>query len=165
MKIKSNGCLKKASLVLIIGLLLLFSLTGCSQSSNSQSIKMDKLDTASAVTTTNGQMDWRYYTQKTIFPSGYSGDFWVVFNFSNILHDKNVNVQTSVYIVSNGILEDESNKYINSSNSTDNTLFWGNKFDISKYTAGNYNIIVTVTDLMTGRSASQMNTLKIGGSG
>jgi hypothetical protein len=164
MKVKSNGWLKKGSSLLIIGLILLLSVTGCNKSSSAKPFKMDNLATASAVTLTNGQRDWRNYTQKKTFASGYSGEFWVTFSFSNALHDKTVNVKGNIYMVLNGVLIDQKSKDVNLTDSTDNSLFWGDSFDISKYADGDYTVIVTMTDLISATSTSIMNTFKIGGS-
>ena len=158
------GCLfRRGGWILIAGLLLISLLSaGCSkQSANSKVIKIDNLDTASVVTLINGQ-HWQTYNQQKIFPEGYSGEFWVVFECSNILHNNNINIEIDTYIESGGILEDEASKYVDQTDATDNTLYWGNKFDISKYNAGNYTVIVTMTDLISATSATMMNTFTIG---
>lgn len=131
---------------------------------NHTSLSVDKLDTASSVTSTNGQIDWRNYTQKDTFASGYSGEFLVMFSFSNALHNKTVNVKGDIYIVSNGVLIDSKNKDVNQTTATNNTLFWGDNFDISKYADGDYMVVINLTDLISGTSTSATNTFKIGGS-
>ena len=164
MKLKSSMWLKKAGSLLIIGSILLLALTGCSKSSSGNVIKINNMATASSVTITNGQTDWRNYTQQKTFASAYNGGFWVVFNFSNALHDKAVNVKGNIYIVQNGVLKDEQSKDVSLTDSSDNTLYWGGIFDISQYADGDYTVIVTITDLISGTSASIMNTFKVGGS-
>jgi len=159
------GCLsKKCGLIFMVGLLSIsLLLAGCStQATTGNVIKINNVATASSVTTTNGEQDWRNYTQQKNFSSGYSGEFWVMFEFSNVLHNSNTNVKINIYIVSGGILEDEASKYLDQADATDNTLYWGNQFDISKYNNGDYTVIVTMTDLISATSATMTNTFKIG---
>jgi len=125
-------------------------------------LKVDKVDTASSVTLTNGLRDWRNYVVQESFPSGYSGEFWVMFSFSNVLHDRKTHIKANIYIVSDGELKAEENKEANITDSSDNKLWWGNMFDISSYPDGNYSVIVTLTDLISGTSASLTTTFKIG---
>jgi hypothetical protein len=137
--------------------------TGCSKQNTSGTvIKINNVATASSVTTTNGEQDWRNYSQQKSFSSGYSGDFWVMFDFSNVLHNSNINVKINIYIVSGGILEDEASKYVDQTDATDNTLYWGNQFDISKYNDGDYTVIVTMTDLISATSTTTTTTFTIG---
>ena len=164
MKQKSTTWLKKGCLLLIIASVLLLALAGCSKSSSDKLFKMDNLATASAVTTTNGQTDWRNYTQQKTFASGYNSGFWVVFSFSNALHNKAVNVEGNIYIVQNGVLKDQKSKEISLTDSTDNILYWGDIIDISKYADGTYTVVVTMTDLSSATSSSMMNTFKVGSS-
>ncbi len=133
-------------------------LNGC----GSNAFKVDSVDTASSVSITNGVLDWTKYTIQESFPSGYSGDFWVMFSFSNMLHNGITNIKANIYIVSNGELKAEENKEADISNSSDNKLWWGNSFDIGNYTDGDYSVIVTVTDLIAGTSASERTTFHIG---
>ena len=157
---------RRCGWIFMVGLLSIsLLLAGCSkQTTTSKFIKINNVATASNITTTNGEQDWRNFTQQKSFSSGYSGDFWVMFEFSNALHNSNINVKINIYIVSGGILEDEASKYVDQTDATDNTLYWGNKFDISKYNAGNYTVIVTMTDLISATSATMMNTFTIGSS-
>jgi len=145
-------------------ILLCLLLIGCANQAQN-ALKVDRVDTASSVTLTSGGLrDWREYTLQRSFPSGYSGEFWVMFSFSNMLHDRTIHVKANIYIVSNGELKAEENKEANITDSSDNKLWWGNSFDISSYPDGDYSVIVTVTDLISGTSASLMTTFKIGGS-
>jgi hypothetical protein len=125
-------------------------------------LKVDGVDTASNVTLTGGVQDWRNYTIQDSFPSGYSGEFWVMFSFSNMLHDGKTHVKVNIYILSNGELIAEENKEANLTDSSDNKLWWGNMFDISSYADGDYSAIVTVTDLISGTSASLSTAFRIG---
>jgi hypothetical protein len=85
-----------------------------------------------------------------------------MFEFSNVLHNSNTNVKINLYIVSGGILEDGASKYVDQTDATDNILYRGNKFDISKYNNGDYTVIVTMTDLISATSATMTNTFTIG---
>jgi hypothetical protein len=85
-----------------------------------------------------------------------------VFAFSNALHDQAINVKGNIYIVQNGLLKDQRSKDVNWVDSADNTLYWGDIFDISGYADGNYTIIVTITDLISATSDSIMSTFTIG---
>jgi hypothetical protein len=159
------GMFKRLSWFLISALLILSMLpAACSrtQAAGGKIIVVDNLVTASAVTQTGGQRDWRNYTQYKIFPSGYSGDFFVVFSFSNALHDKAVNAKANIFILSNGVIKDQKSKDVSLTDSTDNQLFWGDSFDISKYADGTYTVIVTVTDLLSATSSTIMNTFSVG---
>ena len=161
------GCLfRRCGLIFIASLLLIpLLLTGCSkQTTTGKFIKINNVATASSITTTNGEQDWRNFKEQKSFSSGYSGDFWVMFEFSNILHSSNINVKINVYIVSGGILEDEASKNVDQTDATDNTLYWGNQFDISKYNNGDYTVIVTMTDLISATSATMTNAFTIGSS-
>jgi hypothetical protein len=158
------GCLfRRGGWILIAGLLLISLLSaGCSkQSANSKVIKIDNLDTASGVTLINGQ-HWQTYNQQKIFPEGYSGEFWVVFECSNILHNNNINIEIDTYIESGGILEEKSSQNENQTDATDDTLYWGKQFDISKYRSKYYTVIVTITDLISAKLATMTNTFAIG---
>jgi hypothetical protein len=118
--------------------------------------------TASNVTTTNGQLDWRQYTQQNTFPSGYSGGLWVMFSFSNMLHEKAVNIKADIYLISNGETKAVKNKAASLTDATDNSLWWGDVFDISAFPDGDYTAIVTITDVIAGTAAAQMTTFNIG---
>ena len=142
-------------------ILLSLLLIGCANHTQ-DALKVDTVDTASSVTLTDGVRDWREYTPQESFPSGYSGEFWVMFNFSNMLHDKVTRVKINIYIVASGELKAETSKYANLTNSSDNELWWGNSFDISGYPDGDYSVIMTMTDLIAGTSASLSTTFKIG---
>jgi hypothetical protein len=164
MKDKFGCLLKRSGWIFMVGLLSIsLFLAGCSkQTTTSKFIKINNVATASSITTTNGEQDWRNFTQQKNFSTGYRGDFWVMFEFSNVLHNNNINVKINIYIVSGGILEDEASKYVDQTDATDNTLYWGNKFDISKYNNGDYTVIVTMTDLISATSATMTNTFTIG---
>ncbi len=159
MKDIRSGLLWKSELIVISSLILLsLLLSGCQNA-----FKVDSVDTASSVTLTGGQRDWRNYVSQKSFPSGYSGELWVMFNFSNMLHDKVIRVKANIYIVYNGELKAEKNKEANITDSSDNKLWWGDIFDISNYPDGDYSVIVTMTDLIAGTSASLTTTFKVGG--
>ena len=162
MKNNRGGLLRKSLWMLMVCVISLSLLPiGCANHAQ-DALKVDTVDTASSVTLTDGVRDWREYTPQESFPSGYSGEFWVMFNFSNMLHDSNTHVKANIYIVSNGELRAEENKEANITDSSDNKLWWGNSFDISSYPDGDYSVILTVTDLIAGTSASLSTTFKIG---
>jgi hypothetical protein len=141
----------------LLGLLLI----GCAKPSQN-ALTVDRVDTASSVTrTSSGLLDWRKYSAQDSFPSGYSGEFWVMFSFSNMLHEGKTHVKANIYIVSNGELKAEKSKEANLTDSSDNKLWWGDSFDISGYPDGDYSAIVTVTDLIWGTSASQATMFNI----
>jgi hypothetical protein len=160
-----NGILKKPRVIFTVSLILLALLLAvlavCIYHAQS-AFKVDGVDTASNVTITGGVRDWQKYVLQESFPSGYSGEFWVMFSFSNMLHDGKTHVKVNIYILSNGELIAEENKEANLTDSSDNKLWWGNMFDISSYADGDYSAIVTVTDLIAGTSASLATTFKIG---
>ena len=166
MKEKLGYLFRRYGCIFLVGLLLVSLLSiGCSkQTTNGKVITINNVATASSITTTNGEQDWRNFTQQKSFSSGYSGEFWVMFEFSNVLHNVNINVKINIYIISGGILEDEASKYVDQTDATDNTLYWGNQFDISKYNNGDYTVIVTMTDLISATSATMTNTFTIGSS-
>jgi hypothetical protein len=151
---------------ILMALLLIISLTptACSRTAGAAGkvLIVDNLVTASAIKTINGQKDWRNYTQMKNFPSGYNGDFFVVFSYSNALHNGTINTKGNIYIVSNGVSVDQKIRDVYLTESTDNQLFWGDSFDISKYTDGTYTVVVTITDLLSGASASIKNTFTVG---
>jgi hypothetical protein len=124
-------------------------------------LKVDKVATASSVTTTNGQLDWRNYTAQKTFTAGYTGGLWVMFNFSNMLHDKTINVKVDMYLISNGETKAVKNKVSSMTDATDNSLWWGDTFDISGLPAGDYAALVTVTDVIAGTAAAQMTAFNI----
>ncbi len=165
MKDTLSGLLRKGWLISISSLILLSLLpAGCANTDlQKNAFKVDSVDTASSVTLTAGQRDWRNYVQQKSFPSAYSGEFWVMFNFSNMLHDQVTRVKINIYIVSQGELKAEKNKEVNRTNSSDDKLWWGDIFDISNYPDGDYSVIVTMTDLIAGTSASLTTTFKVGG--
>jgi hypothetical protein len=163
MKAKQSGLLWKSGWIVISCLILLsLLLSGCANHAQN-ALKVDTVDTASSVTLTGGVPDWRNYVSQESFPSGYSGEFWVMFNFSNMLHDSKTHIKANIYIVSQGELKAERNKESNLTDSSDNRLWWGDSFDISLYPDGDYSVIVTVTDLISGTSASLTATFKVGG--
>ena len=141
--------------------LLCLLFTGCTKGGE-DTFKVDRVETATSVTLTDGLQDWRNYVTQKSFTSGYSGEFWVMFNFSNVLHDGKINFKANIYIVSDGDLISEENKEAAITDSSDNKLWWGNLFDISMYPDGDYSAIVTVTDLISGTSASLTTAFKIG---
>lgn len=164
MKDTLRGLLRKGWLISISSLILLLLLpAGCANNDTQNAFKVDNVDTASSVTLVGGQQDWRNYVPQKSFPSAYSGEFWVMFNFSNMLHDKVIRVKINIYIVSQGELKAEKNKEVNITNSSDNKLWWGDIFDISNYPDGDYSVIVTMADLIAGTSASLTTTFKVGG--
>jgi hypothetical protein len=160
--VKSNLWLKKAGMISVAMFILLASIAGCHKESSGKNIKMVNLDTAYSVTQTNGQIDWRRYTPEKTFTPDHSSALWVVFSFSNALHGKVINVKGNIYIVQNGLLIDQKSKDVNWTDSADNTLYWGDVFDVSGYSNGNYTIIVTITDLISATSDSIMKTVTIG---
>ncbi|MBT9161248.1 MAG: hypothetical protein AAGB97_02950 [Dehalococcoidia bacterium] len=163
MKEIRSGLMRKGWCIFISSLILLsLSPAGCANTDTQNAFKVDSVDTASIVTLSGGQPDWRNYVSQKSFPSGYSGEFWVMFSFSNMLHDKTTRVKANIYIVSQGELKAEKNKEANITDSSDNKLWWGNRFDISNYPDGDYLVIVTMTDLIAGTSASLTTTFKVG---
>lgn len=167
MKEKRGGLVSKVGRI-FISLLILSSLllNGCTNNTlKVNTLKVDSVDTASSVTLIKEQRDWRTYVQQKSFASGYKGEFWVMFSFSSMLHDKTIWVKAHIYIVSNnGELKGEKNKEATITDSSDNRLWWGDSFDVSSYPDGDYSAIVTITDLIAGTSASRTNTFKIGAS-
>jgi hypothetical protein len=157
-RLKKHRVIFTLSLILI----LLASLLAVCVCRAQSAFKVNTVDTASNVTLTGGVRDWRNYVPQESFPSGYSGEFWVMFSFSNMLHDGKTHVKVNIYILSNGELIAEENKEANLTDSSDKKLWWGNMFDISSYTDGDYSAIVTVTDLISGTSASLSTAFKIG---
>lgn len=125
-------------------------------------LRIDSLDTASSVSQTNNGPNWHEYVKQNSFASGYSGGFWVMFSFSNILHGKSVNIKADIYILSNGALKTVKDKPANLADTSWNQLWWGDTFDISAYPDGDYTVILTVTDVIAGTSAAQMTTFSIG---
>jgi hypothetical protein len=166
MKEKMIGLMRKGGWILITGLMFLSVLpAGCfSQPSNtSNSLKINYLDTASDVAVTNGQRDWRNYDQKKIFPSGYAGELWIMFGFSNMLHNRETKIKTEIYIYSGEEIKDRKYKEADLSDSNDNTLFWGDTIEISTYPSGNYSVILMITDLITGvRVGTKTNFIIVG---
>ena len=118
-------------------------------------LKIDYLYTASNVTSVNGQLDWHKYEVQKSFIAGSSNGLWVVFGFSNILHDGKVNIKADIYIVSNGQIVDWKNNDASLTESTFNNLYWGDTFDISTIEAGEYTILLTINDIIAGTSATQ----------
>jgi hypothetical protein len=164
MKNNRGGLLRKNRWMFMLCLIsLCLLLSGCGGSGQKNIVQVDNVSTASNVSITNGVWDWQQYVQQDSFPSGYSGAFWVMFSFSNILHDGTTHIKANIYIVSGGELIAEENKEANLTDSSDNKLWWGNSFDISSYTDGNYSVIVDVVDLISGTSASLNTTFRIGG--
>lgn len=166
MKENLRVLLKKSGYILIAGLIFFLALpTGCSGpvSSASNAITIDNLTTASVVRMTNGQRDRRTYGQKKSFPSGYSGEFWVMFSFSNMLHNKAIHVFARIYIYSGDESKIQKNKEFNLTDSTDNTLYWGENFDISTYADGDYAVFLMMDDLISGTTVGTKTDFTIGG--
>jgi hypothetical protein len=125
-------------------------------------VTVNSVSTASNVFMTDGVWDWQQYVQQGKFPSGYAGEFCVMFNFSNILHDKAVNIEANVYIFSKGEIMARQSQNASVTNTSDNTLWWGAFLNISSYPDGNYSVIVNITDLIAGASAAKATYFQIG---
>ena len=166
MKGKYSGLLYKGGGVLIAFLILIpLLISGCGgggSSTPTNIVQIDGVTTASNVSMTNGVWNWQQYVQQDRFHSGYNGTFWVMFNFSNILHSNAVNIEANVYIFSNGEIMAKQSKNASITSTTDNKLWWGSLFDISDYSDGNYSVIVNVTDLLAGTSAAKATYFQIG---
>ncbi len=124
-------------------------------------LKIDYLDTASSVTSVNGQLDWHKYVTQKSFTAGSQDGMWVMFGFSNMLHSGKVNVKADIYVISNGQIVDWKNNDATLNDSADSELYWGDTFDISTYAAGDYTVLLTVTDIIAGTSATQKTTFII----
>jgi hypothetical protein len=162
-KLKHSGLLSKSVWILISCLLLVpLMLGGCGGGTPTNIVTVDSVSTASNVSMTDGVWDWQQYVEQDSFPSGYEGAFWVMFNFSNILHDDTVNINANIYILSNGETWDMQSKNASITDTTDNTLWWGGLFDISSYADGDYSVIVNITDLIAGTSAAKAAYFEIG---
>jgi hypothetical protein len=125
-------------------------------------LKIDYLDTASSVTTINGQADWHEYVAQKSFTAGSQDGLWVMFGFSNMLHNRKVNVIADIYIISNGQVVASRNNDAALNDSTYGNLYWGDTFDISTYAAGDYTVLLTINDIIAGTSATQKTTFNIG---
>ena len=165
MKEKHNGLLYKSGGVLIAFLILIpLLISGCGGggSTATPTVQVASVSTASNVSMTDGIWDWQQYVEQDSFTSGYDGAFWVMFNFSNILHDDTVNIKANTYILSNGEIMAEQSKNASITDTTDNTLWWGGLFDISSYADGDYSVIVNITDLIAGTAAAKAAYFEIG---
>jgi len=167
-KEKHSGLLYKSGGVLIAFLILIpLLLVGCecdfncSKEQAQSTIRVNSVTTASNVSMTDGVWDWWQYVEQDSFPSGYEGPLWVMFNFSNALHNGSVNIRANVYILSNGAIKAEDTKDASITNSSDNTMWWGDLFDISTYADGDYSVIVTITDLIAGTAAANWTNFEI----
>ena len=164
---EKHSCLLSKSVWILISCLLLIPLliSGCGGGGGSEQtniVTVDSVSTASNVSMTDGVWDWQQYVEQDSFPSGYNGTFWVMFNFSNILHKDTVNIKANIYILSNGETWDVQSKNASITDTTDNTLWWGGLFDISSYPDGDYSVIVNITDLIAGTSAAKAAYFEIG---
>lgn len=162
MKEKRSFLLNKSGWIFVALLLLLILSAGCF-SKVSNNFKIDSLSTASSIKFTNGQRDWRDYTQQRTFPSGYSGEFWVVFSFSNMLQNGAIKIAGNIYIYSGEEIKSQKRKDVNLINSTDNNLYWGDNFDISTYPDGEYAVFFMITDLITETTVGTKTNFTIGG--
>jgi len=128
---------------------------------NQSALKIDYLDTTSSITVVNGEIDWRKYVPQKTFTTGAKDGLWVMFGFSNMLHDGKINVKADIYIISDGQLVGWKNNDATLTNSTFNNLYWGDSFDMSTFTPGEYDVLVTIHDIIAETIATQKTTFKI----
>lgn len=128
---------------------------------NQSDLKIDYLDTTASVTLVNGEIDWHKYVAQHTFTAGSKDGLWLMFGFSNILHSGKINIVADIYIISGGELVDRKSNDATLTNSTFNNLYWGDSFDMSAYPPGDYDVLVTIRDIIGEAVTTKKTSFKI----
>jgi len=128
---------------------------------NESDLIIDYLDTTASVTLVNGEIDWRKYVAQNSLTAGSKDGLWVMFGFSNMLHSGKINIVADIYIISGGELVDRRSNDAILTNSTFNNLYWGDSFDMSAYAPGDYDVLVTIHDIIGEAVTTKKTSFKI----
>jgi hypothetical protein len=103
------------------------------------------------------------YDLESVLTVGYSDDFLVIYEIENIYHSLIYQIAIDVYIVSGSTTYHSHQRSSSGSIPEEGDWYqsYYNTFDISGLSDGYYNVIVTATDLITGKSDSKTYNFQI----
>lgn len=104
------------------------------------------------------------YKLNNSIPLGYDGTFMVIFEIVDIYHDLTCHISDDILILKGGsIISENHETFIETIRSTTEEWYYSRyvPFDISSLSDGQYTVIVTVTDLISGESNSNTTTFNI----